>query len=161
MISEICAVTNVVSHSNIRTSILLPDRAQMARTARGSHAPPIIFNGLLRDVQFEDFTPHTVWQFRYFEQENMTISHIQKLNGYLRNDFKEFSPIEALDVAILVDVLTGYINAESILNNIRILLPYHLQCDLVSTFLRESYPRMDKSIEDGLCLLENCVGMVT
>lgn len=48
-VPEICAVTNVVSNINIRTLILPPERAQMTRPARGVDAPPIIFNGLVRD----------------------------------------------------------------------------------------------------------------
>lgn len=73
----------------------------------------------------------------------MTIPRLQDSNGYIRNDLKEVSPIETLDFATVLVVLTQNINDQGILDNMRILSPYQRQYDFACTSLRESYSLMD------------------
>lgn len=73
---------------------------------------------------------------------------------------QDIIPIEALAVATVLDVLMDNINEEIILNNMRNFSTYHRQCDLVSKALREAYPLMDNSTQNGLHVMDNCVGAV-
>lgn len=61
MIPEICKVSNIVSHCNMRMRILLPEREQMTYLEHGFGAPPIILDGLLNDFQLNDVTQEILW----------------------------------------------------------------------------------------------------
>lgn len=54
MVNEICAVSNVVLHGNIRTRIMPPGREQTKYTANDEDSTPIIIRDLLNDFQFND-----------------------------------------------------------------------------------------------------------
>lgn len=59
----------------------------------------------------------------------MTIPRLHDLNGYIRNDLKQYSTIEALSFATVLDFLTKNINEQIILDNMRILSLYDLHWD--------------------------------
>lgn len=85
MVANIEEMASFISLRNLRTRILPPDRTDMTNPERGERVPPIIYRGLLIELEYEDVTPHTLCTDQNVHNQNLNLHEVRDLKVYVQH----------------------------------------------------------------------------
>ena len=135
MLPGICDLADLISMRLVRKIIMPPNWEQLIRREDETSRPPFVYNVIVTDITIADLLNHIVCIDPYVDASNVNSHPADDIIQRANDPWVECSPVEMVEVHAVLPSYYNEMEDHLVLNNMRILSPYHRQCEMMKALL--------------------------